>query len=95
MSVPMISVYLAEISPIKNRGRNFLYLCLCNPFGLTLMVVIAYFVLEDIDAGDWRILCFFTSGFSLISFIISIIFLYESPRFLIINGVPDEGMKVL
>ena len=52
MGVPIISVYLAEISPIKNRGRNFMILTLSNPLGLLLIIIIGYFTLGDINMGD-------------------------------------------
>ena len=95
VSVPFISVYLAEISPVKNRGRYFLILCASNPLGLLIIIVVAYFILTGIDEGPWRYLFYFICGFSCTSLIISILKFYESPRYLAINNKIDESYEVL
>lgn len=94
-SVPFISVYLAEISPIKNRGRYFLILCNSNPLGLLIMVVVSYLILKDIDAGNWQYLMFFISGFALLSLTLAFFNFFESPRYLAINNKVDDCVAVL
>lgn len=95
VSVPIISVYLAEISPIQNRGRYFMYMCNSNPLGLLIIIIVAYFALDDIDSGDWRCLFHLISAMAALSFVISILYCFESPRYLAINDKVSECMNLL
>ncbi|HLF35631.1 MAG TPA: sugar porter family MFS transporter [Cyclobacteriaceae bacterium] len=89
-----VPLYIAEISPTKTRGA------LVSSFQLmiTIGIVVSYFsdlaFADDANPESWRWM-FFVGVFPAIILFIGMIFLPETPRFLIGVGKEEQGRKVL
>ncbi len=89
-----VPLYIAEISPTKTRGA------LVSSFQLmiTIGIVVSYFSdLAFADEGNpesWRWM-FYVGVFPAIILFIGMLFLPETPRFLIGKGKEEKGRKVL
>jgi sugar porter (SP) family MFS transporter len=89
-----VPLYISEISPTKIRGA------LVSSFQLmiTIGILVAYFsdlaFADEANPYSWRWM-FYVGVFPAIILFIGMIFLPETPRFLIGKGKEKEGMKVL
>lgn len=89
-----VPLYIAEISPTKTRGA------FVSSFQLmiTIGIVVSYFsdlaFANESNPESWRWM-FYVGVFPAIVLLIGMIFLPESPRFLIGKGREDKGRKVL
>jgi sugar porter (SP) family MFS transporter len=86
-------VYIAEISPSKNRGA----LVSLNQLGIVIGILIAYIVgwwLSGLGENSWRWMLAIAAIPSLI-FFIGLFAIPESPRWLISRGRSDEAMRTL
>lgn len=54
--------------------------------GLLFGVILAYFILDSISAGNWRALMLWSVGPGLIAFIGALFFIDESPRYSMVIG---------
>jgi SP family galactose:H+ symporter-like MFS transporter len=90
-SVPL---YIAEISPARNRGALVTINQLMITVGILVSYITDYWVANDADPFSWRLM--FHIGFipGLMLFI-GMFFLPETPRWLISKGRYDEGANVL
>lgn len=61
--------------------------------GRMWMLLLAIIFLDSIATGNWRALAITNSIPCLICLIVSIIYLYESPRFLICQGNINKGVE--
>jgi putative MFS transporter len=82
-SLPLTTIYITEILPKHLRGKwvvliNF-FVTIGNIYG-TLM---AYFVMESLDEGNWRLLLAYTAILPFVTLIGTLIYLQESMRFLL------------
>ena len=86
-----VPLYLAELSPPKQRGA----LVTLNQLAITIGILLAYLVgLMEADTANWRALF----GFALIPSVIQLIgmfFLPETPTYLAMNGQPKEAKRLL
>lgn len=88
VSVPL---YVAEIVPSKDRGKFVTFFQLLLTFG----IVLAYFVdLLFTSSGNWRAM-FAVLFIPSVTLLIAIIFLPESPRWLMANNKEEKAHKVL
>jgi SP family galactose:H+ symporter-like MFS transporter len=86
-----VPLYVAEIVPSKNRGK---YMTLFQLF-LTFGIVLAYFVdLIFTPSGNWRGM-FAVLILPATIFLLGILVLPETPRWLIANNKPEKARKVL
>lgn len=86
-----VPLYVAEIVPSKNRGK---YMTLFQLF-LTFGIVLAYFVdLIFTPSGNWRGM-FAVLLLPAAIFFTGILFLPETPRWLIANNKPEKARKIL
>ncbi len=76
---------MAEFSPVKDRGRIFLLLEIAYTAGLVYSIGCAYFILDKIDSGNWRLLLLINSLPGLITVPLVLIYALESPRYLLCN----------
>jgi hypothetical protein len=45
--------YLAELSPVKERGIIYLWLETGSTLDIAYSVICAYFILDELDTGNW------------------------------------------
>jgi len=90
-SVPL---YIAEISPARNRGALVTINQLMITVGILVSYITDYWIANDADPFSWRLM--FHIGFipGLMLFI-GMFFLPETPRWLISKGRDEEGTSVL
>ena len=56
LAVGIYALILGEISPRKDRGRRYMLMNSCFIVGEVICVVLAYYCLDTIDSGKWRVL---------------------------------------
>src|SRR6185437_10302835 len=86
-------VYIAEISPSKNRGT----LVSLNQFAIVIGILIAYLVnwqLSRLGESSWRWMLAVAAIPSL-AFLAGLLAIPESPRWLISKGQHSEGERIL
>ena len=84
--------YIAEVSPSKIRGR----MVSLNQLAIVTGILLAYFsnyILADFE-NNWRWM--FTSGtLPAVVFLFCVLFIPESPRWLIVKGYDEKGERIL
>lgn len=86
-----VPLYVAEIVPSKDRGKYVTFFQLL----LTLGIVLAYFVdLLFTPSGNWRAM-FAVLLIPAVILLLGIIFLPESPRWLMANNQPEKARSIL
>jgi sugar porter (SP) family MFS transporter len=86
-------VYIAEVAPARNRGR----LVSLNQLAIVVGILIAYVVswgLANLGETSWRWMLA-VAAIPAIAFFIGLLFIPESPRWLISNRRRDDGKRVL
>jgi sugar porter (SP) family MFS transporter len=90
-SVPL---YIAEISPARNRGALVTINQLMITVGILVSYITDYWVANDADPFSWRLM-FHIGVIPGLMLFIGMFFLPETPRWLISKGRYEEGAKVL
>ncbi|AYL93911.1 sugar porter family MFS transporter [Mucilaginibacter celer] len=93
MASMLCPMYIAEISPAKVRGRNVAINQFTVVLGILITNLVNYF-LKDIGVDAWRWM-FGLGTVPAVIFLVGVIWLPESPRWLIKAGREEEGKKVL
>ena len=86
-------LYIAEMSPAEIRGR----LVAINQLAIVIGILLAYYVswtLADIGISSWRWM-FASAAVPSVFFLAALIFLPESPRWLVKENRPAEAVRVL
>ena len=86
-------VYIAEVSPARNRGR----LVSLNQLAIVVGILVAYIVswgLASIGDSSWRWMLG-VAAIPAAGFFVGLLFIPESPRWLISRGRRDDGRAVL
>jgi len=86
-------VYIAEVAPARNRGR----LVSLNQLAIVVGILIAYVVswgLANLGETSWRWMLA-VAAIPAVAFFIGLLFIPESPRWLISSGRREQGKKVL
>jgi sugar porter (SP) family MFS transporter len=86
-------LYIAEISPRAIRGR----LVSLNQMAIVSGILLAYFVnwaLSFQGPSSWRLM-FAAAAVPSLAFLVALLFVPESPRFLVEKGKEDEALAVL
>ncbi len=79
-----ITSMFIEVSPTKYRGKGLILLNFCITFGKLYGLLLGYlFIKEDITKTDWKTMMFCGGAPSILVILGCILFLYESPRFLL------------
>ncbi len=83
---------LAEFMPSAQRGRFLIFIEGFWTIGSMFVTGLAWAILDD---GDWRTLTYVTAIPVTITSLVSLIFLPESPRWLLIKGRNTEAEKII
>lgn len=89
-----VPLYLSEISPTKNRGALVSLNQLMITIGILASYISDYSIANDANAYSWRWM-FFVGFFPAVVLFVGMIFLPETPRWLIRKGRTQEGREVL
>ncbi len=90
-SVPL---YIAEISPARNRGALVTINQLMITIGILVSYITDYWIANDTDPFSWRLM-FHIGFFPGLMLFTGMFFLPETPRWLIKKGRYSEGEQVL
>ncbi len=93
MASMVCPMYIAEISPAKVRGRNVAINQLTIVIGI-LVTNLANYLLADSGVDAWRWM-FGLGTIPAVIFLVGIIWLPESPRWLLKDGQPEKAKEVL
>jgi len=89
--LPISSIYISEISIPIFRGRSVITLQMFYLMGKFYLLFLAYFFfLKNLQEGDWRGLALCNAIPGLLTFLLGIIFIKESPRFLLATANNDK-----
>ena len=92
---PLGATMLAELTPIAKRGRYMSLIQLSLSFGFIFGICMALLILPDMSHGNWRLLIIVCSIPAIVAFLLSIIFLDESPRYQIILEQYDDAFNTI
>ncbi|MBB6273854.1 sugar porter (SP) family MFS transporter [Pedobacter cryoconitis] len=93
MASMLCPMYIAEVSPAKVRGRNVAINQLTVVIGILVTNMVNYF-LADIGPDAWRWM-FGLGTIPSVIFLIGVIWLPESPRWLLKDGQQEKAIQVL
>jgi sugar porter (SP) family MFS transporter len=93
MASMLSPMYIAEVSPAKVRGRNVAINQLTIVLGILITNLVNY-GLADKGADAWRWM-FGLGMVPSVLFLVGVLWLPESPRWLIKAGKPDQAKKIL
>ena len=93
MASMLSPMYIAEVSPAHMRGRNVAINQLTIVFGILITNLVNY-TLADSGPEAWRWM-FGLGAIPSILFFLGVLWLPESPRWLVKAGKPEEAKKVL
>lgn len=85
-------LYLSEISPKEQRGRNVSFYQLAITFGILFSYIVNYFSLNS--SFNWRLMLFLGVAPAIVMFL-GVIFINDTPRWLISKNKLEEARKVL
>ncbi len=84
-------IYIAELAPVKYRGALVNVNQLSNVIGINMAVIAGYIFSFQ---GDWRWM-FGSELFPILFLLIGLLFIPESPRWLIQNEREEDGLRIL
>jgi sugar porter (SP) family MFS transporter len=93
LSSVLTPVYIAEVAPARNRGR----LVSMNQLAIVVGILVAYVVgwgLAGLGNASWRWMLG-VAALPAIGFFLGLLFIPESPRWLISHGQREKGRRVL
>ena len=86
VGIPLVHTIVTEITPAEFRGRAMVVTNALFSVGKAYGCLIAWFTLENLTKGNWRMMTFWCCLPSLAVWAGAQYLLYESPRFLISVG---------
>lgn len=92
---PLGATMITELTPKQSRGKYMALLTASMVIGELYGALVAYFFLDDLTTGDWRILIIFCTIPGAVSFILALLFLWESPRFELVSGNYSEAFVII
>jgi len=84
-SLPLTTIYITEILPKQIRGKWVVLINLFATIGNVYGILMAYFIMDNIEEGNWRWLLACTALLPFITLIGTFIYLRESMRFFLIG----------
>jgi len=92
---PLAYTIMAEITPLKYRGKYMVLLGVFYTLGEIISCLIAIFTLEKLDSGNWHALLAWSTFPALLAWISSLLLLDESARHEMMIGNHSNGIKIL
>jgi MFS family permease len=86
---------LAEFVPTSERGTNLLYIEFFWTAGTLLVPVLAWFSLGYDNGGNWEVFVIMCAIPCILSTILGMIYVPESPRWLLTKGRDQEALQIL
>jgi len=93
--IPLIPTLCAETIPAEKRGKITVLVNISFSIGQFLASVIAWFCLDNMTKGNWRLMLAICSIPPLIVFFGSRRFLKESPRYVILTDSVEKGISIM
>ncbi|MBE9583210.1 sugar porter family MFS transporter [Mucilaginibacter sp. JRF] len=90
----VVPMYIAEISPARVRGALVTLNQLMITIGILLSYITDYWLSDDADNSSWRWM-FLVGFFPALVLFIGMLFLPETPRWLISKGRREQGRKIM
>jgi MFS transporter, putative metabolite:H+ symporter len=91
--VVVTNLYLIEMLPSKNRGKWQALVFACGTIAIPVASILNKSV-SSLGPDSWRIL-YFVGGAGIISFVLGLVWLKESPRWLVSKGKIAEAEKIV
>lgn len=91
---PLGGTILTEITPKHLRGKYMTMITFCLVLGQLYSAFVGYFLLENLDRGNWRVLLIYCSIPSIFAGLMAYLYLDESPRYLMFVKKYDEAFKI-
>jgi MFS family permease len=87
---------LAEFVPTSNRGKSLLYIEFFWTAGTLLVPALAWWALgEERGGGSWPLFVVLCAIPCVFSTILGLVYVPESPRWLLTQGKPDKALRIL
>jgi putative MFS transporter len=93
--VPLIPALCAEVIPSSFRGKATVIVNGLFSVGQLISSVLAYFCLNSLSVGNWRLLLLLCSFPPLLVWFATWKWFKESPRFVILKGDLNKGIDIL
>lgn len=93
--VPLVPALTAEWTPLEKRGRVLVVVVSVFSVGQVIAVVIAYYCLDNLGSGNWRLMLLICSFPSLLVWVGCVAFLRDSPRYVMLDQSIEAGMEIL
>jgi len=93
--LPLQTAYEVEVCTEKSRGGFVIGTFLCFQVGMLSVVLLAFWLIPDLDSGNWRLLLILVSIPSGVSLLLQIFWGDESPRYEAINERFDRAVEIL
>jgi MFS transporter, putative metabolite:H+ symporter len=93
--VPTVPTLVVEILPLEKRGKLIALINTAFSFGQIIACIVAYFLLDNLRSGNWRLMLLICSITPIFVFIGTKMSMYESPRYEIIMGRTENGIEIL
>lgn len=91
---PLGGTILTEITPKNLRGKYMTFVSFCLVLGQLYAAFVGYFLLENLDRGNWRVLLIYCSIPSIFAALMGFFYLDESPRYLIFVKRYEEAFSI-
>jgi MFS family permease len=92
---PLSINLLTESLPIRFRAIALILVWLGFAIGQVFLLTIMLFIMPNFEVSHYPMTIMISSSLSFFSFILTLLFLKDSPRNLIINKQEDEAMEIL
>ena len=92
---PLGATMITELTPKNSRGKFMALLTASMVIGELYGSLIAYFFLTNLSTGDWRVLIILCTVPGVFSWILSLVYLKESPRYELIRGHYTEAFAII
>jgi MFS family permease len=92
---PLCISLLTEYLPIRFRAVALILVWLGFVFGQMYLLITMLIIMPNMEANMYPMTIMITSTLSLISFLLTLVFLKDSPRSLIISNKEDEAIAIL
>ena len=92
---PLGATLITELTPKSVRGKFMALLTMSMVIGELYGALVAYFVLDSLTDGNWRLLIFFGAIPGVIAWVVGYLYLLESPRYLLLTGKMEEAFDII